>query len=323
MTLNGLNRAEAPVMGVDIGGTKTEFCLGRYDGGRLVKLRERVLPSQTWRSKDIGTDAQALMALVVDLAQGDPIAALGVGAHGCDDDPECDEFTTALRAHSALPLRVVNDAELMPLAMGRIGQIGLVAGTGSIAVCRDGEDRMISAGGWGWLIGDDGSAAGLVREAARAISLALDAGASTEDPLIHRMYGSLGNPNLPRLGSALAAHGSAAGIGAHAPAIFEALTEGSPLAASVILEGGNALAKLVLDLQARGSKATHVVAGGSVIVSQPALWQAFVTAIERQGEGQITAHLFDGHPVDGACRLAARLLEQGLPTLPGSAAAQS
>ncbi|XZQ31204.1 hypothetical protein ACTTAL_19540 (plasmid) [Rhodobacter capsulatus] len=162
MILQTASGAAAPVVGVDIGGTKTEICLARLDGARLIKLRETVLPSRSWRGADAAADAASLLAQVR-LLVGDPVAALGVGAHGCDDDAECETLAAALRARSSLPLRVVNDAELMPLAMGRVGQIGLVAGTGSIAVCRTAEGRMISAGGWGWLIGDDGSAAGLVR----------------------------------------------------------------------------------------------------------------------------------------------------------------
>lgn len=312
MSLTAYSEAGAPVVGVDIGGTKTEICLARQDGSRLIKLRETVLPSQSWRGKDVAEDAASLLAQVHLLVGDDPVAALGIGAHGCDDDTECEAFAAALRARSSLPLRVVNDAELMPLAMGRVGQIGLVAGTGSIAVCRDAEGRMISAGGWGWLIGDDGSAAGLVREAARAVAFALDGGATTEDPLIRLMYASLGQPDVPRLGSALAGLGTAAAIGAHAPAVFAACGAGSPLAASVIRAGAEALAGLVLNLQVRGSTASHVVAGGSVIVSQPPLWQAFVAAVDRRCEGQITPHLFNGHPVDGACRLAADLVTPAL-----------
>lgn len=308
MTTQDFSGTSAPVIGVDIGGTKTELCLVHLSGTRLVKLREVVLPSSSWRGTDPAEDAASLLALVQDLAGDLPLASLGVGAHGCDDDAECEAFAAALRARSPLPLRVVNDAELMPLAMGHVGQIGLVAGTGSIAVCRDAGGRMISAGGWGWLIGDDGSAAGLVREAARAVAFALDSGATTEDPLIRLLYASLGQPDLPRLGSALASLGTAAAIGAHAPAVFNARSEGSPLAAAVILAGAEALAALVVNLQVRGSTATHVVAGGSVIVSQPPLWEAFVAAISRRSDEQITAHLFDGHPVDGACRLAAGLL---------------
>ena len=46
-----------------------------------------------------------------------------------------------LRRHFAGPVAVVNDAELMPLAMGVVDGIGLVAGTGSIAVARDRHGR--------------------------------------------------------------------------------------------------------------------------------------------------------------------------------------
>lgn len=298
---------DGALAGVDIGGTKTEICLGRFEEGKLVKLREVVLPSSSWRGRDFAFDADSLLRLIQDLAGETALVGIGVGAHGCDDDPECEAFAAALRARTTVPLRVVNDAELMPLAMGRLGQIGLVAGTGSIAVCRDDDGRMISAGGWGWLIGDDGSAAGLVREAARTIARALDTGATTEDPLIHRMYASLGQPELPRLGSALASRGNAAAIGAHAPAVFDAYVEGSPLARRVIVEGAEALADLVVNLRLRGSTASHVVAGGSVIVSQPPLWDAFVTAVQIRSDGQVTPQLFEGHPVDGACRLAAEI----------------
>ena len=311
------------IVGVDIGGTKTEICPGHYDAGRLVKLREIVLPSSSWRGHDFASDADGLLNLIHDLVGETALSAFAVGAHGCDDDLECDALAEALRARTSVPLRVVNDAEPMPLAMGWLGQIGLVAGTGSIAVCRDEEGRMISAGGWGWLIGDDGSAAGLVREAARTISRALDTGATIEDPLIRRMYASLGHPDLPRLGSVLADRGSAAAIGAHAPAVFEAYVEGSPLARRVIIEGAEALAELVVNLRLRGSMATHVVAGGSVIVSQPSLWEAFVAAIQLRSDGQVTPQLFDGHPVDGACRLAAEIKNSRDPNARGLAPAHS
>ena len=298
----------AVLVGIDIGGTKTEICLGRYEGDKLTKLRTAVWPSKSWRSHDFASDAGRLLALSSELVGDMSVAAFGIGAHGCDDDQECDAFAAALRALTASPLRVVNDAELMPLAMGQADQIGLVAGTGSIAVCRDENGRMLSAGGWGWLIGDDGSAAGLVREAARAIARALDSGAASDDPLIAHIYGSLGNPPRPRLGSALAQLGGPASIGLHARAVFAAYEQGSVLATRVINEGAAALAELVTDLQIRGSKATHVVAGGSVIASQPPLWRAFAAAVTLRSEGLITPLLFRGHPVDGACQVALEAL---------------
>ena len=66
-------------------------------------------------------------------------------------------------------MQVVNDAELMVPAAGYFGGIGVVSGTGSIAVARTAEGHMLAAGGWGWILGDEGSAPALVREAAKAI----------------------------------------------------------------------------------------------------------------------------------------------------------
>jgi len=58
-------------------------------------------------------DAQTLTDLVMRFAEGAPIAALGIGAHGCDDKTECEAFENAFRSIGPLPVCVVNDAELM------------------------------------------------------------------------------------------------------------------------------------------------------------------------------------------------------------------
>lgn len=47
--------------------------------------------------------------------------------------------------------------------------------------------------------------------------------------------------------------------------------------------------------------------GISVIASQPMLWSAFSEQITNRFDGSVTARLFSGPPVEGACRLAARL----------------
>lgn len=73
---------------------------------------------------------------------------IAIGSHGCDDEAECAILQKPLSNHFACPLRVVNDAELFPLAMGLSSGIGVVAGTGSIAVARDQKGRMHVAGGW-------------------------------------------------------------------------------------------------------------------------------------------------------------------------------
>lgn len=289
-------------IGIDIGGTKTHLRIDDPIGMR----RDFVLSTADWRVRQWDDDAVALLAIAHEFAAG-AIAAIAVGAHGCDDQSECDAFQTALRSRAAFPVRVVNDAELLPAALGLSHEIGLVAGTGSIAVNRTREGRMLVAGGWGWMIGDEGSAPGLVREAARAVARHLENGGVLDEPLVRGLFAALDVHSSARIGSGIARFGSATALGRHAPMVFEAAEAGSQLADGVIRDGGRQLAALIGRLQRQGAKATIVVAGGGVIAAQPLLWRAFVEEVETAFAGRTTAKLFTGAPVEGACRLAAEL----------------
>lgn len=289
-------------VGIDIGGTKTQL-RGLADGIE----RNFVIPTNDWRVREWEQDAETLLGLVQRFADDAAITALAVGAHGCDSAEECTAFETALARRSAFPVQVVNDAELLPAALGFEHQIGLVAGTGSIAVSRSPKTGMLVAGGWGWIIGDEGSSAGLVREAARAISLHIDTGGSEDEPLIKALLASLGIENAARIGRVLAKQGGAAGLGRHAFALFDAEAQGSALAKDVIIDGARHLVDLVARLKTNGSEATVVVAGGGVIAAQASLADAFLAELARRFDGALTAFIYRGPPVDGACRLAARL----------------
>lgn len=293
---------EASVVGIDIGGTKTHLRLRDRSGER-----DLVLSTGDWRHREWNRDARSLLELVDRFSGGAPVAAMGVGAHGCDDKDECQAFEDAFRAAGPLPVRVVNDAELMPAAFALERQIGVVAGTGSIAVCRTSDGEMLVAGGWGWIMGDEGSAASLVREAARAVALHLDRGGAENDPLVRHLFASLEIPSAARIGSRLGSLGSAKDVGSHARLVFDAAEEGSTLADSVIREGGTALADLVTRLRLRGAEATSVVAGGGVIASQPRLWDAFRKGVEEVHGADVALFLHRGPPVEGAIVLADRL----------------
>lgn len=290
-------------IGVDIGGTKTQLRRYRADG----TVQDLVLPTIEWRVREWGADAGTLLSLVETFSEGAPIASMAVGAHGCDDADECNAFQAAFAERASFPVQVVNDAELLPAAFDLVDGMGVVAGTGSIAVCRNLDGRMLVAGGWGWVIGDEGSASGLMREAARAVALHLDYGGVKEEPLVRLLFEALEIKSAARIGSTIGRSGSAAQLGRHAHVIFEAAEAGSLLARQVVRDGAKELADLVARLKHNGATATSVVAGGSVIASQPMLWNAFSEQITNRFDGGMTARLFTGPPVEGACRLAARL----------------
>ena len=298
---------EEAIAGIDVGGTKTQIMVAR---GRQT-IADRTLPTESWRVLRMDEDSRTLADTLRPLCGGVAPAALAIGSHGCDSGEECERFQASLTAALGTRVLVVNDAELLVPAAGYDEGVGLVAGTGSIAVARDRGGAMLAAGGWGWILGDEGSAPGLVREAARAVRAALDQGASAEppaaDPLIAALLQAIGTDDPTKLGRLLNATRSAAAWGTYANAVFAAADAGSVLGRRVIDEAGVSLAGLVETVVRRGASAARVVAAGGVIVTQPLLLEAFRVALRRALPATDTILLREP-PVVGALALARRLL---------------
>ncbi|WP_367319015.1 N-acetylglucosamine kinase [Streptomyces sp. HUAS ZL42] len=292
------------VVGVDVGGTKTH--LRALAGADLVA--DHVRTSRGWRPHDPVPAADWLAALVREaLPGGVRPSALAVGGHACETPRQCAEIRAALQKLFGVPALVVGDAELLVPAAGLDKGVGLVAGTGSVAVGRLPDGDPVQVGGWGAVLGDEGGAAGLVREAARAVWAAHDRG-EEPDALAVGLVASFGVPEVPALGAALeAAADVSAEWGRHAPVVFTAAAAGSPLARSVIAEAGGALAALVARLDARGVPVDDVVVAGSTVLAQPALYDAFTSSLARTVPGARPRPL-RVPPVEGAVALARTLL---------------
>ena len=290
------------IAGVDIGGTKTRIvaCLGEQT------IADEVLVTESWRIRQMEIDATTLAGIVAGLCDGVAPAAMAVGAHGCDTDEQCQRFQALLATRTGGAVQVVNDAELMVPAAGHADGIGVVAGTGSIAVARTADGKMLAAGGWGWILGDEGSAPALVREAAKAIRHSLDRGRDG-DPLIAALMRELDTDDQTKLGILLNETRGAAVWGRYANAVFDAANAGSVLAIRVIREGGAGLAALVDLLIERGANPALVVAGGGVISEQPMLMAAFVEAMAKVSPSSQVLLLREP-PVLGGVALARRLL---------------
>ncbi|WP_371667662.1 ATPase [Streptomyces sp. NBC_00289] len=292
------------VVGIDVGGTKTH--LRAFAGDDVVA--DHVRTSSGWRPHDPVAAAAWLAALAADaLPTGARPAAVAVGGHACETPRQCSGIRSALRPHFDAPALVVGDAELLVPAAGLDKGVGLVAGTGSVAVGRLADGNPVQVGGWGAVLGDEGGSAGLVREAARAVWAAHDRGADP-DPLAEGLLAAFHVSEVPALGAALeGATDISAEWGRHAPAVFAAAEAGSALARTVIAEAGRALSALVERLAARGVAVDDVVVAGSTVLAQPALYDAFVSSLAEAVPGARPRPLRVA-PVEGAAALARSLL---------------
>ncbi|MFI6282934.1 N-acetylglucosamine kinase [Streptomyces sp. NPDC050988] len=304
-------------VGIDVGGTKTH--LRAEAGGNpgpgqsavaddvRVSVADHVRMSRGWRPHDPVSAAAWLAALIDEaLPQGARPAAVAVGGHACETPRQCEEIRSALHTLVGVPCLVVGDAELLVPAAGLDKGVGLVAGTGSVAVGRLPGGDTVQVGGWGAVLGDEGGSAGLVREAARALWAAHDRG-DPPDALAARLIAAFGVPEVPALGAALeSATQPSAEWGRHAPSVFAAAEDGSPLARRVIAEGGRALASLVVRLAGRGVPVDDVVVAGSTVLVQPALYEAFTDALA-EALPSARPRPLRVPPVEGAVALARSL----------------
>jgi N-acetylglucosamine kinase-like BadF-type ATPase len=292
------------VVGIDVGGTKTHL---RACAGPDV-VADHIRASSGWRPHDPATAADWLTALVHDAlpAHARP-SAVAVGGHACETPRQCAEIRAALEERLGVPALVVGDAELLVPAAGLDKGVGLVAGTGSVAVGLLGDGTRLQVGGWGAVLGDEGGAAGLVREAARAAWAAHDRG-EAPDRLALGLVEAFAVAEVPALGAALeSASDVSADWGRHARVVFTAADAGSLLAREVIAEAGRSLAALVVRLAERGVPVDDVVVSGGTVLAQPRLYEALTGALAEQVPGARPQPI-RVPPVEGAVALARTIL---------------
>ena len=174
---NDSDVAEDLVIGIDGGGSTTVALIA--DATEVIG-RAEAGPSNM---QAVGV-TRALKAIedaiaAAFAAAGRPPAKVRVavlGLAGADRPQEQDLVRTwAERFGLATQVQVVNDAQLLLAAGTPEGWgIALVAGTGSIAFGRTRDGKIGRAGGWGYLLGDEGSAYALVINALQEVAHAAD-----------------------------------------------------------------------------------------------------------------------------------------------------
>jgi N-acetylglucosamine kinase-like BadF-type ATPase len=163
------------VIGIDAGGTKT-VCLLADDRGLIVS-EGRGPGANLHVAGELGVER--VLHEVMEDAIGDrgvTPAAICLGIAGVDRDDEARTVRAIMhRIAQQSRVLVVNDA-LIALVAGAQDAPGIViiAGTGSIAYGRNQRGEVARAGGWGHMIGDEGSGYWIGREALAAVMRAAD-----------------------------------------------------------------------------------------------------------------------------------------------------
>lgn len=307
------------VLGIDAGGTKTVCYLADAEGRIIGEGRGGGANLQAHGELEV----EKVLHAVIDQAIGDRAilpSAVCLGVAGVDR-PEDDRIVRGIMRRLGYKNHalVVNDA-LVALVAGLGDEPGvvLIAGTGSIAYGVNASGVAARSGGWGFVLGDEGSGYWIGRQALAAVVRDADGRGPHTDltPLVLEHF------NLPRV-DGLVREVYDRGLQRQAIAAIGVVVEraragGDIVAAEILTKAGEELtraaASVISRLEMRGHTFGTVLAGGMFRVIP---WLA-EDVTERLAEvaPRTTVKELDVEPAVGAVRLAVRELREGVRVPP-------
>jgi N-acetylglucosamine kinase-like BadF-type ATPase len=177
------------VLGIDVGGSKTVCLLADELGAVRAEVRGPGANLQAAGELQVEKIVHRVMEEA--LVDRERPAVVCVGIAGVDRDDDSRVVAAIMRRISpGSRIVVVNDALIaLVAAAGESPGIVIVAGTGSIAYGRNDRGLAARAGGWGHMIGDEGSGYWIGRQALAAAVREVDGRGPrttlTEDVLAH------------------------------------------------------------------------------------------------------------------------------------------
>lgn len=285
--------ATGTAVGLDIGGSKTH--------GILVR-NGKVCTEATVGSANVQNVAQAVAAshlaeLFAALGAG-AVSRVVAGAGGADTEADRAALEQLIRPLAPqADITIVHDSQLILAAAGETTGVAVIAGTGSVACGRNLHGQEARSGGWGYLLGDEGSGYWLAREAVRHSLTRMDQG--REPDLLTRLLledCALAHP------AELIARFHSPQTGRHywarrASAVIEAAARGHGPSEDLLVRAGEELAALTLPVARQLGIPGPVVLGGGLGMNVPGIQEAFTATLAAEGVEAI--RILDQPPVHG------------------------
>ncbi len=296
---------EAVFLGFDAGGSKTvclvgdrRAVLGRGESGpanpSLVGLdgfRDAVRSAARGALQSVGRRRAA---------------AVWIGIAGSERPSVRESLRrAALDELDADAVSISHDARLLLAAAGVGSGIAVVAGTGSSVYGRAADGREVTVGGWGHLLGDEGSGYDIARRALRVVTQAAD-GRGPPTALSEAIPAALGVAGVPALRERCYPAISVSEVARLAEVVIEQAA-GDEISRSIVADAASDLALAVETCAGRlavrpGAHLDVVAAGGLLRPGSPllaCLVDRLQRADRRYGVAPLTAD-----PASGALALA-------------------
>lgn len=270
------------VIGVDAGGTTTTAAAYDYETGAALSKGKSGFGNLVIDYNDAVSHLKEAISIAMEPLEGE-CRLIFVGAAGATTGGIGDKVAAELSDTFHCPAAVDSDARLA-LEGGLKGGDGVlvISGTGSIAQGRKDGD-IIMVGGWGYLVGDEGSGYDLVAQTIRMMIHDVDY-AWPEKPVCKAVREFFGASTAREVIKYIHSH-QKADIAAAAPEVVRCAGEGDPDARAILTKAGEELAKLVICLARRMRLAPGftLAVQGSVLQKVPHVREVMLKTIEEAG----------------------------------------
>jgi glucosamine kinase len=273
------------ILAVDAGGSKAAACFARPTSASEFHVLGRGRSGGA-NPLSIGVEraVESILAAVGEARResqlADAVADRAVlSIAGAADRAVAAQIATQLHdAQVARRIAIVSDV-LPILAIAAEGGTGiaLIAGTGSVAIGRH-AGRQVRCGGWGYLLGDEGSGYAIGRAALQAALANLEAGVAKSPGLVQTIVDHLRVTTPTELTKSI--YGAASprfAIAALAERVVQSAAAGDRLAKQILNHAAGDLATLVMRAAAQLSLETSEIPltlSGGVLVASPELRDA-------------------------------------------------
>ncbi|MGF4042940.1 N-acetylglucosamine kinase [Paenarthrobacter nitroguajacolicus] len=287
------------VIGLDIGGTKTRGV--RFHNGSPVRDESAGSSNVQNVSRDV---AAANLAELFGKIGGGHIDQVYAGAGGIDTDEDAQALADLIAPHApGARITVVHDSRLLLAAGGAGTGVAVIAGTGSAAWGKNDAGEEARAGGWGYLLGDEGSGYWLGREAVRHSLRRMNQGLEP-DRLSRALLDSVGVEEPGKLIALFHSPDTGRRYWAQqARLVVEAADAGDDISRALVEQAGRDLAELAEQAVRQLGLDGPVILGSGLGMNVPRLQEAFKARLAQNGITDV--RILQQDPVFGVPRLVA------------------
>jgi N-acetylglucosamine kinase-like BadF-type ATPase len=294
--------------GIDGGGTHSRLAITNRKGRILARAEAGSANIYSAPREEVFENLRLLLDSGVKAAglRREDLAAGCIGSAGLGREAErriIRGFFESLLG--ATPVKVCGDGEIL-LCGGLEDLEGycLIAGTGSLALGRSRDGRLVRAGGLGYMLGDEGSAAWIGKTAISRMLRSLE-GRDLPSSMLGAILEKTGLPQGEDLIRYVHLDADKARIASLAPVVTAAARAGDPLARDILHTGAAELALLVKSVLEQSpwiENRTLVLAGG--VIEYDEILTGKLREALAAGFPRLTIRESRGSALEGACLLA-------------------